>query len=684
MWNDAAWPAGYATPITSPKAGRLYLTTDALTFTLSSAGSPGPVAYEVRDYYGDIVATGLVTGTTLTLPALRVGWYKLYLLSDVSDANYGLLRGSCCFGVITHDSRLPDPPAKATTRSTVPFDKVDNVLRGVALLGPHRNQISAPDNPAAEVATIQSDLAIQEAWYDGFAPDPQRPRPRWAAFTADTTSTQARRDGVTSAVSTLYGSIPNFEGPTNEPTFTTGTAATVAANMQTFHAAVKAGNASAQVLGPCPVSINGGTLTGLDAFFAAGGGNYIDQITFHVYNVSNGDITLGRKSLEAFVAMLTRHGQHTKPRWQTEWGSFAADWGVFNPRQQCRWSMLQLLLLEQYGVPKERNCLFYDRSHGFWDFPSWWLQNDDSVYPLVLMMRTFSTEVHGKEYAAALDFGTTGNKMYLGNRYEAPDGTTTLALMADGRTDGTITLSASGVSTLTTIDPFGNPSTIPVQRGRATLPVSTDPVYVRAPAGATVEVEGIEWGHNLTRPAARALVPTNPWASDRIINNTWENWYAQDFSPHVWKDTGDLPSTITIDLWQPKQFDTIAIWCPTPWQDESTLLDATAEYQDDNGTWHELATFTETYNWRHAPEKRQSGGGCFYDHFHSGRCVFVAEFTPIRARYVRLVVRDTTNGGVPNATMKAAGGQGSDQRLRIREIEVFSRATQHRTPILAG
>ncbi len=31
--------------------------------------------------------------------------------------------------------------------------------------------------------------------------------------------------------------------------------------------------------------------------------------------------------------------------------------------------MLQMMVFEQYGIPKEHNHLWYDKSHGFWDFP---------------------------------------------------------------------------------------------------------------------------------------------------------------------------------------------------------------------------------------------------------------------------------------------------------------------------
>ena len=52
---------------------------EAVSFTLSRADVA--TRYEVRNYYGERVAHGAVTGTNLALPAgVRVpGWYKVYL-----------------------------------------------------------------------------------------------------------------------------------------------------------------------------------------------------------------------------------------------------------------------------------------------------------------------------------------------------------------------------------------------------------------------------------------------------------------------------------------------------------------------------------------------------------------------------------------------------------------------------
>ena len=39
-------------------------------------------------------------------------------------------------------------------------------------------------------------------------------------------------------------------------------------------------------------------------------------------------------------------------------------YGAYQPRLQARWTMVEMMVFEQYGTPKEHNHLWYDRSHG--------------------------------------------------------------------------------------------------------------------------------------------------------------------------------------------------------------------------------------------------------------------------------------------------------------------------------
>ena len=70
--------------------------------------------------------------------------------------------------------------------------------------------------------------------------------------------------------------------------------------------------------------------------------------------------------------------------------------------------MLEMMVFEQYGLTKEHNHLWYDRSHGFWDFPTWWENDDGGFNPAAPLMRIWSEELFGKHFAKRYDFGPRG------------------------------------------------------------------------------------------------------------------------------------------------------------------------------------------------------------------------------------------------------------------------------------
>ena len=141
-------------------------------------------------------------------------------------------------------------------------------------------------------------------------------------------------------------------------------------------------------MGPGTVAINPSLLPFIEDFLKAGGGDSIDAFSMHVYNGFNGDLVMGRKSMDNLLALLKKYGADKKELWQTEQGYFAAMYGVYQPRHQGRWTMLEMMIFDQYGLPREHNHLWYDKSHGFWDFPTWWENDDGGFNPALPLMRS--------------------------------------------------------------------------------------------------------------------------------------------------------------------------------------------------------------------------------------------------------------------------------------------------------
>ena len=73
-----------------------------------------------------------------------------------------------------------------------------------------------------------------------------------------------------------------------------------------------------------------------------------------------------------------------------------------------------MMVYEQYGIPKEHNHLWYDKSHGFWDTPAFW-ENEDGLYsygsfdPAAPLMRVWSEELYGTNFSSAYNLGALCN-----------------------------------------------------------------------------------------------------------------------------------------------------------------------------------------------------------------------------------------------------------------------------------
>ena len=95
---------------------------------------------------------------------------------------------------------------------------------------------------------------------------------------------------------------------------------------------------------------------------------------------------------------------------------------------------MQMMVMEQYGIPKEHNHLWYDKSGGFWDKPMWTENGDGSVNPAFSLMRVWSEELLGKNFSQAYDLGPVGNKLYVGSLFSGSTGRVA-AFMSAGSTD---------------------------------------------------------------------------------------------------------------------------------------------------------------------------------------------------------------------------------------------------------
>lgn len=502
---------------------------------------------------------------------------------------------------------------------------------------------------------------------------------------------RAYKDAVTACVAAMSSQITRFEGPINEPYGSqspTWTGAETAHAMRLFNQAVKAGRSGAIVVGPNPVeatvtaTVSGGWF---DQFLASGGGTWCDEISFHPYDLVVGDLGAARRQWTSLVACLTRYGQQNKPLWDTEHSSFPdvnGATGNLHPRSARYW-MLDYLLFEQYGIPKERCTVFHDMSTGDWQHPWFMFESQASYYgnsssnAIPALIRTFAEEVWGRSFTSAFDFGTVGNDIYLGNLYTAGDGSKMAAFMATcPQLNGKVTLTVSGASSLTAVDAWGATSTVPVASGRLVLPVGELPVYLRIPAGVTVTLYSFGDWPALASPSVGTdrlqFFSRTPIASNGVTQSALAigdgAYYWQ--SPYI--DNGPAPCTIGLNLNRAAYVDRVLIWSGAVWNPKCALTDFDVQTSIDGSTWTTRATVTRPTpaSFFHGHDSGTSGM-TRVDYWERMWIFDVKLPAKVAASYVRLNIRSASYGYEVDAAALAVGQGNSARMPYIQRLAVF-------------
>lgn len=693
VWN--ATPPGHAWPETD-KWLHVHYDDEPVTFSLLAPNQTTVAAptYEVRDYYGTVVRAGQVTGTTLDLGVMPLGWYKIYFVRATPvDSNWRTSGGEGMFCVVRRNAALPARPALGSPTGADPMGEgVDYPTRGITRMGPWRHTVDVH----ATNYTAQRDGAVSDASLERNTwgtPDPARPLVQFAnmphAPVIDgvvTNPAVSHPTQVADTAAALAGAGVSVLEGFNEPNnfnFSNRTPAGWAQWTRELRQVVKAAAPDMRIAGPSSISIHGNGLTFIrDCLLAAG--DDVDVVSFHAYNAVNGDLAAGRRTYGALKAMLASIGMAHKPLLNSEGGSyFATNYGSFVPRQQTQRAMLEFHILEQMGIPKEQFCYFYDRAHGFWDYPSWWISAEAGrsyPHPLLAVMRVWSEELAGKRMVEALDFGTLDNDHFIGTRCENPTtGESVVILQSGGRVgDVTFTLSGHATGSVPLISTFGAASQVQADaRGLVKIKIGMEPVYARLPAGARLapeKVEGIDvgYGWRSTPSASHAPEADNPVSS--IANGVLDNEYNSGTKIYrsVPIETGDAWAQITFP--RTARIDRIVIDCPEPWQHGASLLDFDVQALVD-GTWTTVDSRTIEERWVEWTSMKQNGD-CYSDTYWSREHIFVTALPQIiTADAVRVLARKISHGGevvkgaVTGGSVNLDCGQGiSVPKLGIREI----------------
>ncbi len=656
-------PPDYAA-VSSTHRNHVFYVGDAVAFTLSRSAS----RFEVRDYFGNVTVSGVPTANNqILLPSLVApGWYKLYVYGarDQGDPWQDSVGGTT-FVIFRNNPDFPPLPSPATGGGVDASE--DQVIRSVTGMGPQRFYVDDAAQPAAAIAHLQADIDGDKTGYLPF--DPLRKRALLVAFRNGIQSADGSKiAGLKQIVAHFQQDVQYWEGR-NEPDQTLSAADAALKEQIPFYNAVKSVNPALKVLGPATTSTK--NTAWLNSFLTLAKGS-VDVFSFHAYNSVNGNLWLARQSLLDLQSLLQANGLTSVEKWQTEQGYFAAVYGVYQPRLEGRWTMLQMMVYEQFGIAKEHNHLWYDKSHGFWDVPAWWENEDGGLNPVAALMRVWSEELFGTTFSRALSFGTVDDGNYLGSLFTGP-GKQIAAFMTGGSPQGVATLRVTGATpTLRTVSPFGVVSQIPVIGGLAQLPISELPSYVELAEGQSCDVVPRTYGTNVARSSGVSFL-INGAAGDattsRINNGIPDVWhYTLSDASAPWRVAAQpLPFTVEIDLPTASTLSDAIIYSGVPWQLDGTLLNYDLQAWVGGG-WKTLDHVSEPTNTLKvfSPPVR-----CTVDSFFSDRCVFEHHFAPVTTTRVRLVINEVTYGGGATADVLAAGGQAGPQVVELREVALY-------------
>lgn len=453
-----------------------------------------------------------------------------------------------------------------------------------------------------------------------------------------------------------------------------------AAVMKAFHDAVKAADPRIGVLGPGNVDIKddaqpglqwlGPFLAQLDTSYGSAGA-VLDGLSFHLYNSYNGDMNWLRGELAGLKNVLSSNGAGSLPLYQTEQGYTTATYGVYDVKHDVQWTMMQLQVFEQNGIPKEHNYYFYDRSHGYWDYPTW-LQNDDgSLNPTALALRVWSRELFGKIYQSPYSFGGNKDNYFIGSLFG--DGTNGVAVFqTNGDPDASLAFNVSGASSLQVVSAFGVVSTVAVSGGTVTLPVGDLPVYVRLPAGVGLSLGLDNWGPNLSLSAV-ASESGGSFSDPALTNNgryEVDNSRSSDFGPY-WSSLTDLNKS---DAWlqltwaSTQTIGKVVLHTQPMWGRYGVPLDFEVQY-DNGGTWVTLAHPVETLTIVPAYSPNVH---CTVDDYSRHTSEWQINFPTVTTNKIRLVVHLATLGGDTSMLTLSQGGQGwGIPAMSVQELETY-------------
>jgi hypothetical protein len=481
---------------------------------------------------------------------------------------------------------------------------------------------------------------------------------------------------------------PAFEGPYNEPD---NDPVLCAAQMVAFKAAVDSAHAGATVLGPMTVTINGGMFPWISQFFAAckNIGYVPNALSFHGYNVVNGDVALADHCFSVFNAALATAGFANVPIWMTEGcGEFVNNFGALSWRNMTHWYAIRMLLYEVHGVPLERQTQYYMSFFGY-NYPAWLKSGAYGQGPVChgvySMWRGFIEHTANASQPSRLSFPGAAVNLFFGSVYTTPSNKV-IALITTGSPNGSVAVNIGATTSATIYDWAGNTvaTTSASGSGLLTVAVSDLPTYVVVPSGTTVSVSDANEGlgsftQNLALSAAAYSSSTQSIAA--INNGLFEDGHyysdgnvgtAGDAANPVQFRDNTAPTTWFVLEWKETQLiNRVLLFSAPGWQDQDAPLAFTV-YTWNGSAWVQQYSYTNATAISESFMTSNDTWQSFTEQFWDGAHNFDIKLSaPVMTNGVRVDITNVSYGSDPdNAAGSGNAGQ-SGPAACMRDIQVY-------------
>jgi len=441
---------------------------------------------------------------------------------------------------------------------------------------------------------------------------------------------------------------------------------------QPVYDAIKAVDPTVQVLGPGVVNIG---LGWYEAFYKAGGKTTCDILSVHDYE--------GHESIspEHWVwkmgelrRIMAKYGDEKKPVWQTERAISAVRGGLLTGLSQAIRMTLHRDLLSSLGVPDDHDSHYYLNQGGYADVPSY-VWSAQGPLPAALAVRCRAAMLGERAFAGSLDFGATGNTLFMGERYSDAIGQTLSLCNIVG---APMKVAFACPKPVQVFDAWGNALPSSIAKGVLTLSLGQLPTYVRMTGGANLRPIPWDWGQNLALGAKVSAEGKTENDLQNLTNGKLETIH--DGNPLGGTDgkaivflrdfSSDKPATVSLDMGAPKRFNSVIVRGLRADNAFSALLDFDVQARQ-NGAWKTVST----YKTNMPPSVLAQSADATAITFYGDDNAWVLHFPAVSADAIRLVVRRGTSGFAPDdlarqQVIKAWGGANT-QAASLREIEAY-------------